>query len=447
MNVNLLNVLKQITAQYGEDVLDDARRLKALFSDLAKDEPKPLRMAFGKCVESGFYRIIKDTRTVEERREVINGLARRLRDEEGLDLARCAEALEVLAAAVFGEGAAAPAPKAAQSEAATMPAYYLSFNFRESGPFDLPTIERMIANGQITPAYYCRTSPSQEWVQAASLPEFAPLFPADSSPGTVSTAKPAPASGGGTSLDRGKMFLDWSDYATAIDAFTEAIRQDPDNAEAYFYRGKTYYKEGDKDQAIKDFTQVITLKPNKAGGAYGYRGKAYLDKDDYDRAIADFTQSIKQDPDNAEAYYNRGDAYFGQHDYNRAIADFTQAIKLDPDDVDAYHHRGVVYYIEGDNDRAIADYTQSIKLNPDNPEAYCSRGGAYSAKDDYEQAIKDYTQAIRLNPDYAFAYANRGVAYNEKGQKKQAIADLKKAVSLNPNNTWTQDRLREIRGK
>jgi hypothetical protein len=110
MNANLLNVLKQITADYGEEVLGDSKRLKALFSDLAKDEPKPLRTAFGKCVESGFYRILKDTTSPEERREVIESLARRLRDEEGLDITRCAEALELLAAAIFDTADAGPAP-------------------------------------------------------------------------------------------------------------------------------------------------------------------------------------------------------------------------------------------------------------------------------------------------------------------------------------------------
>jgi hypothetical protein len=122
MNINMLNILKQIAAQYGEEVLENPRRLKAFFSDLAKDEPKPLRLAFGKCVEHGYYRILKDTKNPEERREVIESLARRLRDEEGLDSALCAEALELLAAAIFGEGQIAPEPESALAAAVTLPA-------------------------------------------------------------------------------------------------------------------------------------------------------------------------------------------------------------------------------------------------------------------------------------------------------------------------------------
>ena len=51
MNTNLLKVLNLIIAENGEDILANPARLKSLFSDLAKDEPKPLRMAFGRSLE------------------------------------------------------------------------------------------------------------------------------------------------------------------------------------------------------------------------------------------------------------------------------------------------------------------------------------------------------------------------------------------------------------
>jgi hypothetical protein len=109
MNTSLLKVVKQIAAQNGEDVLGDHKRLAAFFGDLAKDEPKPQRMAFCKCAENGFYGILKTIKTPEERREAVDSFARRLQNDEGLDLALCADALELFAAAVYGDGALAPA--------------------------------------------------------------------------------------------------------------------------------------------------------------------------------------------------------------------------------------------------------------------------------------------------------------------------------------------------
>ncbi|MDR2631627.1 MAG: hypothetical protein LBC60_11960, partial [Spirochaetaceae bacterium] len=98
MNTNLVHIVKQIIADNGEAVLNDPKRLRAFFSDLAKDEPKPLRIAFGRCVEAGAYTALKDAPDAAERTERKAAIARRLRDEHGLDLTLCGEALDVLEA-------------------------------------------------------------------------------------------------------------------------------------------------------------------------------------------------------------------------------------------------------------------------------------------------------------------------------------------------------------
>jgi tetratricopeptide (TPR) repeat protein len=367
MNTNLLSIVKQITAQYGEEVLGDARRLKALFSDLAKDEPKPLRMAFGKCVEGGFYRILKDTTTAEERREVIDRLARRLRDEEGLDLERCAEALELLAAAIFGTADAGAGPVCAGCGA------------------------ELKANWKACPE--CGTPVRAAGVKAA--PAVAPANKA--------------ASGAEAHIVRAKEYEGKRDDDAAIAEYTKAIELDPDNAEAYNRRGIAYGKKGDGDRAFAGFNRAIKLDPDYAE-AYCNRGFAYYIKKDCGQAIADFNRAIKLDPDYAEAYCRRGYAYGKKGDYGQAITDINRAIELDPDYAWAYYGRADAYGEKGDYDQAIADYTQAIKLNPDYAAAYVSRGSAYLmykkvvGKNDCNRAIADINRAIELDPDNASVY-------------------------------------------
>jgi hypothetical protein len=100
MNTNLVHIVKQIIAEYGEAVLADPQRLKAFFSDLAKDEPKPLRIAFGRCVEAGAYAALNGAPDAAERAERKAAIAQRLRDEHGLDITLCAEAIDILEAAM-----------------------------------------------------------------------------------------------------------------------------------------------------------------------------------------------------------------------------------------------------------------------------------------------------------------------------------------------------------
>jgi hypothetical protein len=108
MNINLLSIVKQIIVEYGEDVLADSHRLKAFFSDLAKDEPKSLCLAFGRCVEAGACNALKAALDKSERMECKAAITQRLRDEHGLDPALCAEALDILEMALFEEKKTVP---------------------------------------------------------------------------------------------------------------------------------------------------------------------------------------------------------------------------------------------------------------------------------------------------------------------------------------------------
>jgi hypothetical protein len=101
MNTNLLNIVKRIAAEQGEGILGDPQRLKSFFSDLAKEESKPLRIAFGRCVEAGAYNALKTAQDSAERAEHKTTIAQRVRDEHGLDITLCGEALDILEAALY----------------------------------------------------------------------------------------------------------------------------------------------------------------------------------------------------------------------------------------------------------------------------------------------------------------------------------------------------------
>ena len=214
--------------------------------------------------------------------------------------------------------------------------------------------------------------------------------------------------------------------------YTQAIRNDPNNAEAYFYRGNLFVERKDYDSAIADYSDAIRIDPN-IRNAYYNRGKAYSDKDDLDHAIIDYTSAIRVDPNYADAYNNRGLAYFDKGDLDRAVADYTSAIRINPNDAYAHYNRGYAYYINGDMDSAILDYTSAIRIDPNYSDAYNNRGNVYSDKSDLDLAIADYTSSIRIDPNNAMAYHNRGWSYRNQGNLDLAIADYTSAIRIYPN--------------
>src|SRR4028118_408502 len=104
-----------------------------------------------------------------------------------------------------------------------------------------------------------------------------------------------------------------------------------------------------------DFNEAIRLNPNDAE-AYNCRGDVRYDQGDIEGAIADFNEAIRLNPSYAAAYINRAKARYNQGDIQAAIADVNEVIRLEPNDVKAYYIRAFLRYDQGDEPGAIADY-------------------------------------------------------------------------------------------
>jgi hypothetical protein len=193
MNTNLFNALKEIVSKHGGvETLSDARRVKALLADIAAGEPKPQKNALVACIEQGFVPALQNV-SAGERGAAKTKLAERLNREEGLDMALCADALDLLEAALFGgvSAKAAPPGTAAPGMAAPQNAYYLSVNYQQSGPFSFEQLKGMIGSGRVTKEYWIRTGGRADWKSVTALPELKAFF--GNADGKSSVAKPEPA--------------------------------------------------------------------------------------------------------------------------------------------------------------------------------------------------------------------------------------------------------------
>ncbi|MBR1396972.1 MAG: tetratricopeptide repeat protein, partial [Selenomonadaceae bacterium] len=90
---------------------------------------------------------------------------------------------------------------------------------------------------------------------------------------------------------------------------------------------------------VRLYTEAIKINPN---GAEAYFWRA-LNVENRQQEIADLSRAIEIDPNYAVAYYFRGSRYYLDDDYELALADFTKAIELNPNYVDAYRKRIKIY--------------------------------------------------------------------------------------------------------
>ena len=141
----------------------------------------------------------------------------------------------------------------------------------------------------------------------------------------------------------------------AEEAFKQAIRIDPDDAEAHYNLGLAYYRLGFYKDAIEAYKQAIRIDPDYVG-AHGNLGNAYCKLGNYTKAIEAYKQAIRIDPDDSIAHYNLGITYDELGFYKDAVEAFKQAIRIDPDNAKAHYNLGITYLLIGDKSSALNEY-------------------------------------------------------------------------------------------
>lgn len=143
----------------------------------------------------------------------------------------------------------------------------------------------------------------------------------------------------------------------------QALKIDPNNAEAFALRGVIEFKEGNNSKALADLDKSLELNPNIAIN-YSSRASIKTSTKDLKGALMDFDQAIKLEPKNPLYYFNKGLLEMNQLTIplENTLQDFTKAIALKSDYGDAYYGRAVARFKSGDKTGACSDIQMAVKL-------------------------------------------------------------------------------------
>ena len=166
-------------------------------------------------------------------------------------------------------------------------------------------------------------------------------------------------------------------------AVSNGIEGDRTRARELLEKGKQLYREDQDEQAVQAFQEAVKLDPELAEAhfrlALGYEalGKREESEAEYKKAVETYKKYLADHEDDSEAHYDLGQTYAGLGQYSEAIREYRLATKLKEDDPDMYYDLGMAHTKLAQYDAAAAAFSKSLEIDPDN---YRAQDGLDEAK-------------------------------------------------------------------
>ena len=194
-----------------------------------------------------------------------------------------------------------------------------------------------------------------------------------------------------------------ANHRTAIEYFTQAIREDPHYALAYAGLASTY-----------------VLLPE-----YTVPAKEALPK-----AEAAAQKALELDPTLAEPHAVMGSIKIYEWDWASAETEFKKAIELDPNSPTAHQWYGVYFSVLGRNDDAMAETKRAQELDPLSLIINLRVGKVFLDMRQFDRAIDQFKKTRDLDPNFPWAYFYLGKSYERQGEFDRAITAYNRAITL-----------------
>jgi tetratricopeptide (TPR) repeat protein len=163
-------------------------------------------------------------------------------------------------------------------------------------------------------------------------------------------------------LAAGKRLLDAGETARAIDALLQAVKFDPDLAEAYFQLGIAYsLVEADIDAAVGD--QVTTNNSGKTAPKKKNSEKAF------ESAVDAYKKLIEKNKDDDVAHFYLGLTYNKLNKDGDAARELREAVQLKPENSEYQTELGSILIKLAKYHEAVAALKKALELDPSNTEA------------------------------------------------------------------------------
>ena len=198
---------------------------------------------------------------------------------------------------------------------------------------------------------------------------------------------------------------------TAIELFNQAIKEQPDYAEAYAGIAATYF-------VLAQYSSLTTVA------------------DSWPRARAAANRALELDPTCAEAHAVLGGLQSSApaRDFKGAEEHFRRAMELDPNYATAHHWYGRYLLLHGDMGKARSEFEQAIDLDPLSPSIRSTLPNWYYIKGEYDRCIEETRKVMNAFPEFPPVRMCLVMSLFMKGQYDEALKEIDALRALQPDD-------------
>lgn len=174
----------------------------------------------------------------------------------------------------------------------------------------------------------------------------------------------------GEALSAGNKYFDANENEMAIDAYRQAIKLNPDLAEAHFRLGVAYALE----ESLEDPNERLEAEPTPTPKKVRKGKKTEIvantrSEKSFENSVKAYQKYLKKNPKDDLAHYNLGRAYNKLNKDPEALKALQQAVKLKPEDSEYHTQLGEILIKLAQYDEAVRELKKAVKLDETNLQA------------------------------------------------------------------------------
>jgi tetratricopeptide (TPR) repeat protein len=284
-------------------------------------------------------------------------------------------------------------------------------------------------------------------------------------------------------------------YSSAISTLQAAISQNPSNAEAHYWLGRSYYELHDFDNAVSQLEKSIDTD-DKNSVYHQWLGRAYGGKADKERSLFDarkvkkeFQAAVQLNPSNISAredleeycidapwvaggnkdeakaqveaiaaldpvqgHLARGMLYDkSSKKLELAEAEYREVLSAKPKDMDAYFDVATFFQRQNKASDLDAAIQAAAQVSPNEPRLAYFRGVSRVISNSEPARAEEYLKAYLAStpersdwPSHAAAREWLGRLYEAQGKRSEAAEQYREALQLEPGRKQARARLEQL---